>query len=328
MVGAVILAALAVGIFGTLWLQGTNWGSPETPVEVLLTDVAQLSAGNPVKFRGVGIGQVTRIDVEPEGQAVRVAMRIDAGVVLPDDAVVVMAPESFFGDWQAEIVQRSRYPSFEFFPVPASELGRDTLVLGGFALPEMSRLTASAQEISNNVAELSQRLEIAFSDTTAANMSQAIANIEAMTSDLRNFVESGSRSATNLTVTADSALREIQEASRMARLSFARIEEIVGDTQMDSIVTNVARTTGSVQQIAAGLEGSTDELARTLARADSAFARFDQITARIANGEGAIGRLLVDSTLAVRAEDVLLQLDLLLQDLRENPRRYVRLSIF
>jgi len=32
--------------------------------------------------------------------------------------------------------------------------------------------------------------------------------------------------------------------------------------------------------------------------------------------------------LAVRAENVLDQLDLLLQDLRENPRRYVRLSIF
>ena len=40
------------------------------------------------------------------------------------------------------------------------------------------------------------------------------------------------------------------------------------------------------------------------------------------------GRLLADSTFAVRAEDVLRQMDLLLEDLRENPRRYVRLSIF
>jgi len=41
-----------------------------------------------------------------------------------------------------------------------------------------------------------------------------------------------------------------------------------------------------------------------------------------------VGRLLVDTTLAVRAEDLLDQLSLLLVDLRANPRKYVRLSIF
>ena len=40
------------------------------------------------------------------------------------------------------------------------------------------------------------------------------------------------------------------------------------------------------------------------------------------------GRLLTDSTLALNAEDMLRSLDLLLQDVRENPGRYVRLSIF
>lgn len=326
MVGSVIIVAVVVGVVGTLWLQGTNWGQPEQPVEVLLRDVAQLSNGNPVKFRGVSIGQITAIEVE--GQAVRVRMRLDGSITIPDSAVVVLSPESFFGDWQAEIASRDRYPNFPFFEVPEVELARDTLVLGGYALPELSRLTASAQEISNNLADLSQRLEIAFNDTTAANMARAIANVEAVTSELRDFVASESRNASNLATTADSALREIQEASRMARVSFTRIEEILSDSQMDSIVGNVARATGSIQQLAAGLEGSSDDMARTLARADSAFARLDDLTARVASGEGTLGRLLADTTLAVRAEGVLLQLDLLLQDLRENPRRYVRLSIF
>jgi phospholipid/cholesterol/gamma-HCH transport system substrate-binding protein len=58
------------------------------------------------------------------------------------------------------------------------------------------------------------------------------------------------------------------------------------------------------------------------------LARIDRVSARIEAGEGALGRLLVDSTLAVRAEGVLEQLDFLLRDLRENPKRYVRLSIF
>lgn len=328
-VGAVIIAALLVGVGGTLWLQGTNWGRGETPVEVLLRDVAQLSAGNAVKFRGVQIGQVTQIRVEPTGEAVRVHLRLDGdSVVIPPEAAVLLAPESFFGDWQAEIVTRESYPAFDFFTVPASELTRDTVVLGGYALPEMSRLTASAQEISDNVAELSSRLEVAFNDTTAANMSQAVANIEQLTTDLRSFVESQSRSASDLSGTAAAALREIQAASQSARQSFARVEGILTDSQLDSLVTHVTEASRSLKEIAGAMEGSSDELASTLVHADSTFQRLDQITARLAAGEGAVGRLLTDSTLAVRAENVLLSLDLLLQDFRANPRRYVRLSIF
>ena len=39
-------------------------------------------------------------------------------------------------------------------------------------------------------------------------------------------------------------------------------------------------------------------------------------------------RLLVDTTLAARAENAMAQLDSLLADVKRNPRRYVRLSIF
>ena len=76
------------------------------------------------------------------------------------------------------------------------------------------------------------------------------------------------------------------------------------------------------------LADTTGGLGVTLARADSAFARIDRLSARIEAGEGSLGRLLSDSTFVVRAEEVLLQMDLLFEDLRENPQRYVRLSIF
>lgn len=328
LVGLVIVAAVAVAVLGTLYLEGTNWGRPSVPVEVLLRDVSQLAEGNAVKFRGVQVGQVESIRVEPGGDAVRVMLKLDNELPFGDVVGVVLAPESFFGDWQAEIVGDGRYPGVTFFEVPQAELSRDTVVLGGYALPELSRLTASAEEISDNVAELSSRLEVAFNDETAANMASAVDNVEALTSDLREFVARESESTSELSAKADSALREIQEASRAARVSFGRIEEILGDSQVDSIVTHVRGATANIEQLAGNLSGSSSDLASALQRADSAFARIDRLTAQVAAGEGTIGRLFTDSTLAVRAESVLQQLDLLLQDLRENPRRYVRLSIF
>ena len=328
LVGLVIIVALGVGVAGTLWLKGTNWGRPAVPLQVLLSDVAQLSPGNPVKFRGVQVGRVSSIGVEPDGQAVRVTLELESALPLPPDAVVLLAPESFFGDWQAEIVRRDRFPGFAFFPVPPGTEQDGVPVLGGYALPELSRLTASAEQISNNLADLTERFDIAFNEETAANLARAIENFGVVSEDLRALVDQQSQIAMNITQSADSALMEIEAASRVARRSFERIEGLLGDEQIDSIVANMAAASGDLEKIASDLAGSSDDLAATLARADSVFARIDVITARVAAGEGALGRLVADSTLAVRAEGVLQQLDLLLKDLRENPRRYVRLSIF
>ena len=328
LVGVVIITSVVVGVGGSLWLKGTNWGQPAVPVEVLLTDVAQLSPGSVVKFRGVQIGRVSSIDVEGNGQAVRVTLNLTEDVPLPEDAAVLLAPESFFGDWQAEIVRKGRFPNFAFFDVPPGTMREGNRVLGGYALPELSRLSAAAEQISDNLAQLSERLEIAFNDETAQNLAKAIDNYSAVSTDLRALVDQQAEVIISVTSSADSALNEIEATSRVARRSFERVEELLADAQIDTIVSNVRAGTGSIQQIAADLSGSAADLASTLEQADSTLARIDRVSARVEAGEGVIGRLLADSTLAIRAEGVLEQLDFLLKDLRENPKRYVRLSIF
>ena len=328
LVGVVIIAAVAVGVAGTLWLKGANWGRVVVPLEVLFTDVAQLSPGGAVKFLGVQVGRVSTIAVEPDGRAVRVTLELDTDLRLPDDAAVLLAPESFFGDWQAEIVSRQRFPGFAFLSVVPGTTHDGTRVLGGYTLPEMSRLTASAEQISTNLAHLTDRFEVAFNDSTAVNLARAIENFGVVSADLRTLVGQQSTIAMSITVSVDSAVAEIEASSRVARRSFERIEQILADAQIDSIVGNVNDATGDMSKITADLAESSDEIAGAVARADSAFARLDRLTAQVAAGQGAMGRLVTDSTLAVRAEDALAQLTFLLQDLRENPRRYVRLSIF
>lgn len=325
LVGAVIIAAVTVGVIGTLWLQGTNFGRPTIPVEALLESVGQLSEGNVVKYRGVGIGQVSLVSVEPDGQTVRVTLMLDQEVELPDDAGVVLGPESLFGDWQAEIVSRESFPRFNFYDVPP---GEDEGVLGGYALPEITRLTASAEQISDNLADLTARLELAFNQETADNLASAISNIEAITREVHSLVQEQSVVAQNLTSNADSALAEIELAARAARSSFERVDGVLGAPRMDSLLMDLNAAASGLRALTADLSNDSTGVRVTLSRADSAFMRVDRIAAGLEAGEGSLGRLLSDTTFAVRAEAMLRSLDLLLEDVRENPRRYVRLSIF
>lgn len=327
LVGFVIIVAVVVAVVGTLWLQGTTFG-PVTTVDVLTETVGQLAEGNAVQYRGVRIGQVATIVVLDDGTGVRVTLLIETDVTLPPDAAVILAPESLFGDWQAEIVSRASYPRFPFFEVRAGRTAGAVPVMGGYALPELSRLTRSAEQISVNLADLTARLELAFNEETAASLGTAIANIQSITEEIGLLVSEQRNVAASISSNADSALAEIAVAANVARRSFERVEGIVEAAQVDSLLTNLSIASQGVRQVAGGLADPTSGLAVTLERVDSAFVRLDRIAARMEAGQGAVGRLLADSTLAVRAEDVLTQLDRLLQDLRENPGRYVRLSIF
>ncbi len=328
LVGAVIILAVLVTAGGILFLQGTNWGHETTYVEVLVRDVGQLTNGNAVKFRGVQIGRVASVKVEPGGDAVRVGLELEGQVTIASDAGVVIAPESLFGDWQAEIVTRSRYPRYDYFQVPAAEAQRDTTVLGGYSLPDLTRLTAAADAISENVEALTERFDRAFNEETAQNLRLTVSNLQEISTEMASLVNRASGSFDRMSGDVETTASDISAASAQAKQTLARIDQIFQSGQIDSILGHVQGATGDIEKIAANVSGSTEDFNRTLARMDTSFARIDRITAKVENGQGNLGRLMMDTTLIHQASLVLSQLNVLLLDFQANPGKYIRLSIF
>jgi phospholipid/cholesterol/gamma-HCH transport system substrate-binding protein len=328
LVGAVILLGVAVTVVGTLWLKGSNFGRAAVPLDVLVTEVGQLSEGNQVKFRGVAVGRVTSFEVEPDGNAVRVHLQLDQQLPLPSDVGAVISPESLFGEWQVELVSRSRM-SFDFLAVSDSMArASDVPVLPGFAMPDITRLTAAANEISQNLAVLTDRVDRAFSEETAENIRLAIENISQASSNIRALLDQQATTFAQVTGEVEVAAAEIAAAAEAGRHVLQKADSLMASGQVDSVLVNTERTTSNLSRITGEVAVATDGLPATLARADSAFARLDRLTARIAGGEGVIGQLMTDTALVGKVGSVLTELDLLLADLRENPKRYVRLSIF
>lgn len=328
-VGSVIIAAVLVVAGGILWLKGAHLGQTTTHVDVLVREVGQLTQGNQVKLRGVPIGRVSSVGVEPGGTLVRVGLDIDGDFHIdnPREAGVLIAPESLFGDWQAEIVSRAA-ARFPYYEVPVSELRPDTLVLGGYTIPDISRLTAAANEISQNLQRLTDRFDRAFTEETADQIRTAIADISGMSRDVRTMIDQQAATFQRVSGDVAQAAGEISAASTQARTTLQEVDAIIKRGEIDSMLVSMKKTAGSVDRVAAQVEKSTAGLDRTMARADSAFTSVNRVTSRIESGQGSLGRLIVDSALVIRAESAMAQLDSLLADVKRNPRRYVRLSIF
>lgn len=328
MVGLVILAGIAVAVVGTLWLKGTNFGSPDVPIDVLVQDVGQLQVGNTVKFRGVRIGRVHRIRVAEGGDAVRISLRLEQELDMPPDLAAVVAPESLFGEWQIELVSRARFPRFDYFEVPPGAESDGVPVVGGYAIPDISRLTAAADEISENLAVLTDRVDRTFNDSTAENFARAIDNIQEVSENLRDLVGQQASAFSEVSAQVQRAATEIGLAAEVGRSALESADRLLASGELDSILVSVRDASESLGDVSRNVASATDGLGGTLERADSAFARIDLLTARVARGEGALGQLFSDTVLIGRAGEVLRELDLLLADFRENPKRYVRLSIF
>ena len=319
--GAVVTLGIVVAVVGTIWLKG-GWGRDGQLLTASSTGVGQLLDGAPVKFRGVNVGLVESVQVTDDGQAVLLEMRIQPGLQVPADAAVLIAPESMFGSWQAEIVDRRDFPRYAFLDSPGDG------VLPAAALPDMSRLTAAADQIAQNITTISERVQIAFTEETAVNLRLAIANIERVSNGLSEILSQQASRFDELAEGVGESAVELGAAARAARTSFERIDRVLAEAQIDSMVVDARASAENLRAVTGGLGSALSDLQSAAQKADSTFGRLDRIAGAAESGQGSVGRLLADPAFALEAEEALRDLRALLADIQENPSRYVRLSIF
>lgn len=321
-VGAVILSGMVLLFFGTLWLKGARLGEEETTVTARFLEVGQLLEGNDVKLRGVSIGRVEEILLEEGGGGVLVRMRIDSEVPLPADPIVLLSPESMFGDWQAEIYPRSRFPQYEYAEAP------DPQVLPGYSLPDISRLTAVADEIAANLAELTERVGLAFTDETAVSIRRTIENVEQVSSQLTGLVSSQQAAVGDVAANLEATSATINETVTAIREVVRQVEGAVANGELRSIVANVASATAKLDSLGTTLSGVSRNLDHTAAAADTSFTRLNEIMAGVQRGEGTVGRLMQDTALYAELVETNMLMQELIEDFRDNPGKYINLRVF
>lgn len=321
LVGLVVLLGIAVGVVGTIWLQG---GLRRDMVELraATANVGQLVAGAAVRFRGVSVGRVDAVAVTPGGEAVMVHMSVRPDLVLPADAAVLLAPESVFGDWQAEILSLTELDLPYFVDYPEDG------VLPGAALPDFSRLTATADEIASNLTVISERFQIAFTEQTALQLRSAIENIGEVSDGLSEIIAQQAARFEDLSEGVNASAAELGAAARVARTSFERIDSIIGSAGAGEMLGDASAVLSNLRSLTDELNSSLGDMRAAAQQADTTFARLDALLAAAETGDGSVGKLLGDPALAEGAIEAVQELRALLADIQENPRRYLSFSIF
>jgi len=322
LVGATILGALLLGIGGTLWLKGKHLGTQESQISARFREIGLLAPGNPVKMRGVPIGKVESVELEPNGDAVLVTMSVKEGLHFPRDPVVLVAPKSMFGDWQAEVFPRSAFPQYDYLESP------DRHVLPGFTLPDMSRLTVVADQIARNLAVLTDRFGIAFTEETAMNIREAIDNIQEVSSKLTTLVGTQQKTLETVGGNLEQTSRSLGAAASVAERAFAQIDTSVGHGELKNMIGDMRRSAARLDSISAVLVASTRQMKATMGVADTAFRAVAAVAGSVQRGQGTLGQLVRDTVLYSQLVDTNAQLQALIRDIKLNPKRYINVKVF
>lgn len=321
-VGLVLIAGVVLLVVGILWLQDWSLGSSEREVEAWFREVGQLQEGNAVKLRGVPIGTVKEVVLDQQSRGVIARLSIDDQIVLPEEPVVILSPETLLGDWQAEIFPRSRFPLYNYGRSPEPDM------LLGYSLPDVSRLTAVADRIAENLAVITDRVDVAFTDESAVNIRNAIENIQEVTEQLTSLMATQGETVENLAAGLESTSTSFEEVAQSARRAFAQVETAIAGGELTAIVQNIETLTAQMDTLSRSLTQLSGEMGGAVASADSSFTSLNAIMGDLERGEGSLGLLLQDTALY---RDLLLTSTLvqdLLRDFQRNPQKYINLRVF
>ncbi|MCB2231127.1 MCE family protein [bacterium] len=287
-VGLLILLGIVVVVGSLYWLQGYKLESNAYSLRVHFDDVGTLSVGDKVAVSGVHKGKVNAMSLDKVGVVVQLLIYQD--VRLRADATFRIRNMGVMGE---------RYIAIDpgTSPEPLDTIG----VLPGdydVGIPEVMGM------IGEVVAELKATLQdirgAMGPESTMDKLHRTLANLERVSSVMATFLsENSSR--------LDSTSINMLESSREIRRMLAGNAE-----QVDSTVARLDRASVGFEEFVGGLD-SLSIATRRLARA-------------VNEGDGTLQALLEDRRLYDDLRQTADDLDDLILDIKQNPRKYINLK--
>jgi phospholipid/cholesterol/gamma-HCH transport system substrate-binding protein len=327
LVGATVLVVTAVLVAVVLWVKQADLGGKKAGVVVRTRDVGGIALGNPVVIRGVRAGQVTGIELGERGWVV-LKLAIDRSVSLPSDPVVLLVASSLFGEWQVSVTESAGVPPDRDLRAALAEARTGGDTLAGAVLPDIAQLTSVAGRIAGDVAQVADRVQVAFDDAAAKELRQSIRNFADLSSDLARTINAQSKNLDRISTDVQSGLASVNAAAANLNTFSGRVDSATSRGELQVIVTNSQNAARELVAATTKLRELSDGLARTESRLATAVSRADSVLIKANSGQGSLGLMLNDPALYRNSDSLVTELRALVADVRKNPRRYLNVRVF
>lgn len=294
-IGFTALIAILVFIWLFNFLKGKNLFSKTANYYVVYEKVGGLAESSPVEINGYKVGVVQSVRfLDPLSGRLLVELSVEKDFRLPVNTVAEITTASLIAGMKIQFVYGNG---------PGTYSSGDTIP-GRLAVSVLSKVESEFLPLKDKISDL-----ISAIDTVIGSINDIMD--PKFKSDLRSGMASLSSTAKSIDESElKSTLENVNKFTQMLAENSGKL------TSTFSSLENIADTLA-----AADIYNSVNNLKSSLEKAAILMENLN-------NGQGTAGQLMTNDSLYTNLSNSLGSLNMLLQDLKANPKRYVHFSVF
>ena len=300
-VGALTAIAITVLILGFNFLKGKGISAARyDKLYTIFPNVEGLMVSNPVIINGLQVGKVTDIREKDKNlSGIVVTINLSKNINIPRNSVAMLNSE-LLGITSVKI---NLGAGTEFVDNGDTLQTERTLGLSDKLQQSIDPAITNVNKSLTSLDELLQKLNMVFDPNTRNNLQEIIADAAVTSKHLEQLLNT----QTGILAKTLNGMEKVTQT--MAR----------NTGKIDTTISNLEKATGQLAD--ADFEGTIESLKKTLAKLETTLGKLD-------GKDGTLGLLLNDRQLYDEIRQTNRSLNILLDDFRVNPKRYVNISVF
>jgi len=288
-----VIASILLFIWGYSFLKGKDILSKQRVLYVVYDNVEGLEKSAAVTINGLTIGKVSAVTLDNETAKITVELQINTDFPIKEGSKAEIYAPSPIGGKQIAIIPAT---SGNLVPdggqlVPATKLGLTEEIAR-----QIEPLKVKVLKLLDNTNAMMENINQVMDASTKENLRQSLAHLDAM-------------------------LIEFQKAGAQTNAMLAENQKNIKGT-----LTNADKASANFVKISEDLAKAN--WTETVAKLDETLKNVNLLLQQMEAGKGTMGKLMKDEQLYANFTKTSKELELLLQDLRLNPTRYVNVSLF
>lgn len=272
-------------------------------------NVRELSVGNHVYISGTKVGKIVKVDfIDGNLNNLVVEFHIKKGIKIPDSTIALITSTDLMGTMGMELIVN--YKTDIYYKSGDTLQTKVAKSISEQVNKEILPLKIKTESMLGTLDSLLVAFRSVFNPKTRNNIKQSFEHIQLTLKHL----ESSSMSLDTLMTSEKKTISEIIHNAESITANLKNNNE-----NIDKILSNFGEISDSL---------SASNFVNIIYQADSTLNELNTIANKINAGKGTLGLLLNDEALYNKLKQSSEDLDILLIDIKENPRRYLRFSAF
>lgn len=295
-IGIFVVITLVVSFFLINYLRGEDIFNREIDLVSEYDDLQGLVASAPVYIKGYKAGKVSEVIYQPETDNFKVVCSVRKEFIIPEDSRMTIYAVDIMGGKgiRLDLGCSETLVADGGYLQPDFEAGLMDGLATGIG-PLLEKVNNTLDSLGTTVSGVNRLL----CEKNTESLSRTVVHLEKTMSDVRSLAESVGGKSDELNIFVDNLVNLSEKFNKIAETA---------DTTISGVNDLVLTLNDS------DIEGVVES--------------FGKLLVNINDPQGTVGKLLTDGSVYDNVDSLLNDVDTLVKKIQENPKKYIRISVF